>query len=65
MALSTLVHENLKVRHTQSDTMEVLDEKTNGAPPMEVEEIVSVRDRMVFLLFWFVSTLLKDYYLAL
>ena len=45
--------------------MEVLDEKMNGAPPMEVEEIVSVRDRTFLLLFWFVSTLLKVYYLAL
>ena len=25
--------------------MEVLDEKVNGGPPLEVEEIVSVRDR--------------------
>jgi hypothetical protein len=24
--------------------MDVLDEKTNGGPPMEVDEIVSVRD---------------------
>lgn len=28
----------------QSD-MEVMDEKVNGGPPLEVEEIVSVRDR--------------------
>ena len=25
--------------------MEVLDEKVNGGPPMEIEEIVSVLDR--------------------
>lgn len=25
--------------------MDVLDEKANGVPPMEVEEVVSVRDR--------------------
>ena len=29
----------------QSDNMEVLDEKVNGGPPMEIEEIVSVLDR--------------------
>ena len=26
--------------------MEVLDEKVNGGPPQEVEEIIPVRDRM-------------------
>ncbi|KII89207.1 hypothetical protein PLICRDRAFT_599629 [Plicaturopsis crispa FD-325 SS-3] len=31
-----------------SDTMDVLDEKTNGGPSMEVEEIVSVRDHEAF-----------------
>jgi len=25
--------------------MDVLDEKQNGAPPMEIDEVVSVRDR--------------------
>ena len=25
--------------------MDVLDEKQNGAPPMEIDEMVSVRDR--------------------
>jgi ubiquitin carboxyl-terminal hydrolase 7 len=25
--------------------MDVLDEKTNGVPPMEIDEVVSVRDR--------------------
>ena len=25
--------------------MEVLDEKANGTPPMEVDEVVSVKDR--------------------
>lgn len=34
------------VRHMQSDTMDALDEKANGGPSMEVEEIVSVNDRM-------------------
>lgn len=28
--------------------MDALDEKANGAPPMEVEEIVSVNDRELF-----------------
>lgn len=27
--------------------MEVLDEKVNGGPPMEVEEVVSVKDRQL------------------
>ncbi|KAI0928557.1 hypothetical protein AcW1_005763 [Taiwanofungus camphoratus] len=31
-----------------SDTMDVLDEKVNGGPPMEVEEIVSVYDHEAF-----------------
>jgi ubiquitin carboxyl-terminal hydrolase 7 len=25
--------------------MDVLDEKTNGVPPMEIDEVVSVHDR--------------------
>lgn len=30
----------------QSDTMEILEEKVNGGPSMEIiEEVVSVRDR--------------------
>ena len=32
----------------QNDTMDVLDEKQNGAPPMEVDEVVSVGDRKSF-----------------
>ena len=39
----------------QNDTMDVLDEKQNGAPPpMEVDEAVSVGDRksLVSLLNW-------------
>jgi hypothetical protein len=36
----------------QNDTMDVLDEKQNGAPPpMEVDEVVSVRDRKSFRFF--------------
>ncbi|KAL1944539.1 hypothetical protein VTO73DRAFT_2969 [Trametes versicolor] len=31
-----------------SDTMDALDEKANGGPPMEVEEIVSVHDHDAF-----------------
>ncbi|RPD80183.1 cysteine proteinase [Lentinus tigrinus ALCF2SS1-7] len=31
-----------------SDTMDALDEKVNGGPPMEVEEIVSVNDHEAF-----------------
>ncbi|OSC99045.1 cysteine proteinase [Trametes coccinea BRFM310] len=31
-----------------SDTMDALDEKVNGGPPMEVEEIVSVHDHEAF-----------------
>ena len=27
--------------------MDVLDEKQNGAPPMEIDEVVSVRDRQL------------------
>lgn len=29
----------------QSETMDVLDEKANGVPPVEVEEVISVHDR--------------------
>lgn len=31
-----------------NDTMDVLDEKQNGAPPMEIDEVVSVRDHEAF-----------------
>ena len=44
--------------------MEVMDEKVNGAQPMEVEEIVSVRDRELLYLF-VVRTLLKVHYLSI
>lgn len=33
------------VLFAQSDTMDVLDEKASGIPPMEIEEVVSVHDR--------------------
>lgn len=43
--------------------MDVLDEKQNGAPPMEIDEMVSVRDREPFnLLFWSLNT---DYCVAI
>jgi hypothetical protein len=32
----------------QNDTMDVLDEKPNGGPSMEIDEVVSVRDRKSF-----------------
>lgn len=31
-----------------NDSMDVLDEKQNGAPPMEIDEVVSVRDHEAF-----------------
>lgn len=37
--------------------MDVLDEKQNGAPPMEIDEVVSVRDREPLnLLSWSLNT---------
>jgi hypothetical protein len=32
-------------RFVQTGSMDSLDEKPNGAPPMEIDEVVSVRDR--------------------
>ena len=29
----------------QTSGMDVLDEKLNGAPPMEIDDLVSVKDR--------------------
>lgn len=44
MISAVFVLQELNTR-VQSDTMDVLDEKTNGVPPMEIDEIVSVHDR--------------------
>lgn len=34
---------------TQNDTMDVLDDRQNGAPPMDVDDLVSVNDRKLSL----------------
>jgi len=40
------ISSSLNIVHgSQSTGMDVLDEKLNGAPPMEIDEVVSVRDR--------------------
>jgi ubiquitin carboxyl-terminal hydrolase 7 len=39
------VKDFLRISSPQNDLMDGLDEKQNGAPPMEIDEVVSVRDR--------------------
>jgi hypothetical protein len=44
--------------------MDVLDEKTNGVPPMETDEVVSVHDRELYACLAHVDNIMIPFRLA-